>query len=129
MKAMSDIQTKISGKISIEQSVIDRVNELRAKKHAGFESGSFLRIAVVGGGCSGFKYVMEPDSTVNADDTIFGDAVVMDEISQHYMKGSVISFEKGMLGAAFAIDNPNARSSCGCQTSFSIDPSALEDAG
>jgi iron-sulfur cluster insertion protein len=82
-----------------------------------------LRIAVSGGGCSGFQYGFSFDDTVNADDRLFerdGAAVVIDETSLELLGGAEIDFVEDLVGAAFQIRNPNARSSCGCGNSFSV---------
>ena len=82
-----------------------------------------LRIAVSGGGCSGFQYGFSFDDTVNADDRLFtrgGAAVVIDETSLELLGGAEIDFVEDLVGAAFQIRNPNAKSSCGCGNSFSV---------
>jgi iron-sulfur cluster insertion protein len=84
---------------------------------------AFLRIAVSGGGCSGFQYGMSFDSQTNSDDSIFehaGIAVVVDDVSLDLLNGAEIDFVENMMGASFQIRNPNAASSCGCGNSFSI---------
>lgn len=108
--------------VTIDQSAIDRVLALRAGKNDAFGENDYLRIAIEGGGCSGFQYKMEADGTVGEDDKLFDNAVIIDDISLQYMKGSTIRFVDDMMGAMFVIDNPNAESSCGCQASFSVDP-------
>jgi iron-sulfur cluster insertion protein len=82
-----------------------------------------LRIAVSGGGCSGFQYGFSFDDTVNQDDRLFtrdGAAVVIDETSLELLGGAEIDFVEDLVGAAFQIRNPNASSSCGCGNSFSV---------
>lgn len=82
-----------------------------------------LRIAVSGGGCSGFQYGFSFDDAVNSDDRLFakGEAVVViDETSLELLQGSVIDYVEDLAGAAFQIRNPNAQSSCGCGNSFSV---------
>jgi iron-sulfur cluster insertion protein len=84
---------------------------------------AFLRIAVSGGGCSGFQYGMSFDSQTNSDDSVFehgGIAVVVDDVSLDLLNGAEIDFVEDMMGASFQIRNPNAASSCGCGNSFSI---------
>jgi iron-sulfur cluster insertion protein len=84
---------------------------------------AFLRIAVSGGGCSGFQYGMSFDSQTNSDDSVFehaGIAVVIDDVSLDLLNGAEIDFVEDMMGASFQIRNPNAASSCGCGNSFSI---------
>ena len=82
-----------------------------------------LRIAVSGGGCSGFQYGFSFDDTVNPDDRTFArdDAVVVvDETSLELLGGAEIDFVENLAGASFQIRNPNATSSCGCGNSFSV---------
>jgi iron-sulfur cluster insertion protein len=85
--------------------------------------GAFLRIAVSGGGCSGFQYGFSFDDRRNADDFVFerdGVAVVVDAVSLGLLSGAEVDFVEDLMGAAFQIRNPNAASSCGCGNSFSI---------
>jgi iron-sulfur cluster insertion protein len=85
--------------------------------------GVKLRIAVSGGGCSGFQYGFSFDTDVNGDDRLFvnGDAaVVIDETSLELLAGSQIDFVEDMVGSSFQITNPNATSSCGCGNSFAV---------
>ena len=86
-----------------------------------------LRIAVAGGGCSGFQYHFSFDSDVTADDQVFQRnvgqniaAVVVDETSLGLLAGSVIDFVEDMAGSSFQIKNPLAKSGCGCGNSFSL---------
>ena len=82
-----------------------------------------LRIAVSGGGCSGFQYGFSFDDAVNDDDRVFsrdGATVVIDETSLELLGGAEIDFVEDLVGAAFQIRNPNAASSCGCGNSFSV---------
>ena len=81
-----------------------------------------LRVAVAGGGCSGFQYDIRLDHAED-DDLILeggGQKVVVDPVSLPYLTGAVIDFADELIGARFTIENPNATSSCGCGTSFSI---------
>jgi iron-sulfur cluster assembly accessory protein len=84
--------------------------------------GQALRVAVEGGGCSGFQYEIKLD-TPSADDLVLegqGQKVVVDAISLPFLTGAVIDFSEELIGARFVIENPNASSSCGCGTSFSM---------
>lgn len=81
-----------------------------------------LRVAVAGGGCSGFQYDIRLDR-IEGDDLVLergGQKVVVDPVSLPYLAGAVIDFADELIGARFVIDNPNAASSCGCGTSFSV---------
>jgi iron-sulfur cluster insertion protein len=84
---------------------------------------SMLRVAVTGGGCSGFQYNFTLDDTRTDDDLVVerdGATVLIDPVSLDFLKGAEIDFADDLIGAAFKINNPNATSSCGCGTSFSV---------
>ncbi|WIY24096.1 HesB/IscA family protein [Parasedimentitalea psychrophila] len=84
--------------------------------------GQALRIAVEGGGCSGFQYEIELDSA-KTDDLVLegqGEKVVVDSVSLPFLENAVIDFTEELIGARFTIENPNATASCGCGTSFSM---------
>jgi len=86
-------------------------------------AGSMLRVAVTGGGCSGFQYNFTLDDTRLDDDLVIerdGATVLVDPVSLDFLKGAEIDFVDDLIGAAFKINNPNATSSCGCGTSFSV---------
>ena len=86
------------------------------------EQGQALRIAVEGGGCSGFQYEIKLD-TPDTDDLVLesgGEKVVVDTVSLPFLEHAVIDFTEELIGARFTIENPNATSSCGCGTSFSM---------
>ena len=81
-----------------------------------------LRVAVEGGGCSGFQYDIKLDEA-QADDLVLeraGQKVLVDAVSLPFLAGAVIDFSEELIGARFVIQNPNASASCGCGTSFSI---------
>ena len=82
-----------------------------------------LRVAVEGGGCSGFQYDIRLEETPEAEDLVLekdGQKVLVDPVSLPFLSGAVIDFTEELIGARFAIENPNASSSCGCGTSFSL---------
>jgi len=82
-----------------------------------------LRVAVNGGGCSGFQYGFSLDESRNDDDLVIekeGATVLVDMMSQLYLAGSEIDFIEDVIGSSFQIRNPNAKSECGCGTSFSV---------
>ena len=90
---------------------------------AGEPSGTMLRVAVEGGGCSGFKYRYDLTQEAAADDIVIerdGAKVLIDPVSLEYLSGSQIDFVDDLIGASFKINNPQATASCGCGTSFSI---------
>ncbi|HVZ69478.1 MAG TPA: iron-sulfur cluster insertion protein ErpA [Rhizomicrobium sp.] len=82
-----------------------------------------LRLAVTGGGCSGFQYTFTLDDTRMDDDLVIerdGAIVLVDSMSLDFLKGAELDFADDLIGAAFKVNNPNASSSCGCGTSFSV---------
>jgi iron-sulfur cluster insertion protein len=82
-----------------------------------------LRVAVQGGGCSGFQYVFELVDHTEGDDLVValdGAEAVVDDVSIPFLKGAVIDFVDELAGAEFRVRNPNAKSSCGCGVSFSV---------
>ena len=84
--------------------------------------GKALRIAVEGGGCSGFQYEIDLDEPRD-DDLVLegaGEKVVVDSVSLPFLADAVIDFSEELIGARFVINNPNASSSCGCGTSFAM---------
>ena len=84
--------------------------------------GKALRVAVEGGGCSGFQYDISLDDPAEGDLVLEqnGERVVVDEVSLPFLANAVIDFSEELIGARFVIENPNATSSCGCGTSFSM---------
>ena len=86
------------------------------------EQGKALRVAVEGGGCSGFQYDIALDEPNDGDLVLegAGEKVVVDEMSLPFLADAVIDFTEELIGARFVIENPNATASCGCGTSFSI---------
>ncbi len=81
-----------------------------------------LRVAVEGGGCSGFQYELKLDDPAAGDLVLEkdGQKVLIDDISLPFLQNAVIDFTDELIGARFVVDNPNATSSCGCGTSFSL---------
>ena len=90
---------------------IDKITKNDKKK--------YFRIAVLGGGCSGFKYNFSFDNKLEKDDILF-DKVVVDRQSLAIIAGSTVDFKKEMIGESFVINNPKASASCGCGLSFSV---------
>jgi len=83
------------------------------------EKDCYFRISVQGGGCSGFKYNFSFDKKIEKNDIIF-DKSVIDRNSLEIINGSVVDYQKEMIGSSFVIKNPQATSSCGCGLSFSV---------
>jgi iron-sulfur cluster assembly accessory protein len=89
----------------------------------GEPNGAMLRVSVEGGGCSGFQYKFDFDSTKSTDDLVLardGVVVLIDPISVQYMEGAEIDYVDDLIGSSFKINNPVATASCGCGTSFSV---------
>jgi iron-sulfur cluster insertion protein len=106
--------------VLVSESAAKRIAALKIQEDA---ADAFLRIAVSGGGCSGFQYGISFDDQKNPDDFVFerdGIAVIVDDTSLDLLNGSEIDFVEDLMGASFQIKNPNAASSCGCGNSFSI---------
>jgi iron-sulfur cluster assembly accessory protein len=108
--------------LSIPPKVTERAFARLAEINEAAETPQALRVAVEGGGCSGFQYEIKLD-TPTADDLVLegnGQKVVVDSVSLPFLADAVIDFTEELIGARFTIDNPNATSSCGCGTSFSM---------
>jgi iron-sulfur cluster insertion protein len=106
--------------ITVTEAAARRIAVLKVQEAAG---DAFLRIAVSGGGCSGFQYGLSFDNQQNEDDLVFekdGVRVVVDDVSLGLLAGAEVDFVEDLMGAQFQIKNPNAASSCGCGNSFSI---------
>ena len=107
--------------LNLPPKVTDRAFERLAEIGAQAQ-GKALRVAVEGGGCSGFQYEIDLDA-VKDDDLVLrgnGESVVIDSVSLPFLASAVIDFSEELIGARFVIDNPNASSSCGCGVSFSM---------
>ncbi len=107
--------------LTIPPKVTPRAFERLAEIGAASQ-GKALRVAVEGGGCSGFQYEIDLDDPKD-DDLLLsenGETVVIDSVSLPFLADAVIDFSEELIGARFIIQNPNATSSCGCGTSFSM---------
>jgi iron-sulfur cluster assembly accessory protein len=105
--------------VSLSDRAAKRIAAILAREPA----GSMLRVAVKGGGCSGFQYEFEIVREKSADDLVLekdGAVVLVDSVSLDFLRGSEIDFSAELIGAAFKVKNPNATASCGCGTSFSV---------
>lgn len=98
-------------------------NKLRRLRQDEGDDSLLLRVYVTGGGCSGFSYGFDFAQGADDDDATFsnGDAVlVVDALSYQYLVGSTIDYTEGLEGSRFIVNNPNATTTCGCGSSFSI---------
>jgi iron-sulfur cluster insertion protein len=106
--------------LALTQAAAAKVRALAAKEG---NPNLMLRLAVSGGGCSGFSYGFSLDETVTADDKVFefhGAKLVVDDVSLDLLKGSQIDYVEDLLASSFRITNPNAKSTCGCGSSFAV---------
>ena len=101
--------------IIFTDNAIKQINYLLNKK----EKGSFFRIAIKGGGCSGFQYEFTFDKSKSLDDLNF-ENILIDKASADLLKGSEVDYVSELIGEQFKITNPQTKSSCGCGVSFSI---------
>ena len=101
--------------IKFTEKAIKQVNRLVSTK----EPGTYFRISVLGGGCSGFKYDFSFDNNVNQEDEKIKN-IIIDKASLKILKGSEIDFVTELMETSFKISNPKTKSSCGCGISFSI---------
>ena len=101
--------------INFSKPAVEKINQLIAKK----PSGTFFRIAVKGGGCSGFKYDFTFDNKIDEGD-LKHENIVVDKSSLDMLKGALVDFSEELIGNSFKITNPKTKSSCGCGISFSF---------
>jgi len=112
-----------SGAIEFQFSVTETAARRIISLAASSQEGRFLRLSVNGGGCSGFQYEFKLEHQEHADDLKIHklDAIVLvDPVSIEFLKGSTLDFVDDLMGQSFRVENPNAKSSCGCGTSFSL---------
>ena len=114
VETQSDIQP-----VRLTERAVRRIADILKEE----PESTALRLAVSGGGCSGFQYDFCLDDARAEDDLLIaraGAIVVIDPVSLDFLKGSEIDFVDEMIGASFKVNNPNATASCGCGTSFSV---------
>jgi iron-sulfur cluster assembly accessory protein len=105
--------------ITVTDRAARRIGEILRQE----PTGTMLRLSVEGGGCSGFQYKFDTDSAREADDVVVhrDDALLLnDRVSLGYLAGSEIDFVDDLIGASFRVNNPKAKASCGCGTSFTL---------
>ena len=106
--------------ITITDSAVSKVKEIIAEEN---NPNIKLRVGVQGGGCSGMQYFFTLDEEQAEDDFVLDVsdvAVLVDSISSQYLMGAVIDYKESIYGSNFSIENPNAQTSCGCGSSFSV---------
>ena len=101
--------------IKFTDKAIKQINHLLSSK----DKGSFFRIAIKGGGCSGFKYNFSFETSAKVEDLKFNN-ILIDKSSAELLKGSEVDFVSELIGDSFKISNPQTKSSCGCGVSFSL---------
>ena len=101
--------------IKFTDNAIKQINNLLSKK----DNGDFFRIAIKGGGCSGFKYDFSFDANPDVEDLKFNN-ILIDKTSADLLKGSEVDYVSELIGDSFKISNPQSKSSCGCGVSFSL---------
>ena len=106
--------------IALTPVAVEKVKEIMAQQNPKPDG---LRVAVVGGGCSGFSYHMAFENQVNGTDNTYefdGLKVLVDQMSEMYLEGVEIDYIESLEGAGFKFNNPNVKSTCGCGSSFSV---------
>jgi len=101
--------------IKFTDKAIKQINHLLSNK----DKGSCFRVAIIGGGCSGFQYVFSIDNNAQEDDLKFQN-IIIDKNSAKLLKGSEVDYISELIGDSFKISNPQSKSSCGCGVSFSL---------
>jgi iron-sulfur cluster assembly accessory protein len=112
------MDTAVDG-VTVTERAARRIGEILAREPA----GTMLRVSVEGGGCSGFQYRFDMERAQAGDDVLIqrdGASVLIDPMSLRYLTGSEIDFVDDLIGASFRVNNPQAKTSCGCGTSFSL---------
>ncbi|MGH3029549.1 MAG: iron-sulfur cluster insertion protein ErpA [Gaiellaceae bacterium] len=113
--------------VTVTEKAASKIKQLMAEEHEG--NVSVLRVAIQGGGCSGFQYALGFDRGPQDGDNeieMHGVKVVIDPFSAPYLTGSEIDFVDALMGAGFAINNPNVTAACGCGSSFQAKDEAAE---
>ncbi len=121
-------ETQTPQPITLTETAAGKIKELLAEQENPSEMA--LRVAVKGGGCSGFQYALAFDKR-KEDDMVFerdGVNVVVDKTSMQFVFGSEVDYLDGLQGAGFAVNNPNVEAACGCGSSFTVKEDAAETA-
>jgi iron-sulfur cluster assembly accessory protein len=129
MATIEQTETAETSVVTLTARAADKVRGLMAEEPAG--EAEVLRIAIQGGGCSGFEYALGFDRAAQSGDhelSFHGVTVVVDPFSAPYLQGATIDFLEGLQESGFKIENPNATSACGCGHSFQVEEGASEGA-
>jgi iron-sulfur cluster assembly accessory protein len=105
--------------VTVSERAARRIGEILRRE----PPGTMLRLSVEGGGCSGFQYKFDMDHAREPDDIVIereGAVLLIDPVSLGYLAGSEVDFVDDLIGAAFRVNNPQAKASCGCGTSFTL---------
>jgi iron-sulfur cluster insertion protein len=114
------MHTKYCMNITISDTAINKIADILAEEN---NPAIHLRMFVQGGGCSGFSYGFTLDEEVNADDWQIPaglSTILVDSMSAQYLGGAEVDYVEELMGASFKINNPQAQSTCGCGSSFSV---------
>ncbi len=117
---MSTVEQSIASPLNFSEAAANKVKELIEEEG---NAALKLRVFISGGGCSGFQYGFTFDEKIGEGDTIIenqGVQLLVDPMSFQYLSGAEIDYSEGMQGAQFVIRNPNAQTTCGCGSSFSV---------
>jgi iron-sulfur cluster insertion protein len=117
---MSVVATATASPLLLTPSAISKIKELLNEEN---NAQLMLRVYVTGGGCSGFSYGFAFEEAAAEDDSSFeheGVGIVIDPMSFAYLAGAEVDYEEGLEGSRFVIRNPNAKTTCGCGSSFSV---------
>ena len=113
------MSTSTDSPVSVTDNAARRIAQVLSKEPA----GAMLRVAINGGGCSGFQYAFDIETKKTDEDLVIerdGAVVLIDAVSLEFLRGARIDFVNDLIGQSFKIENPNATAACGCGTSFSV---------
>jgi iron-sulfur cluster insertion protein len=117
---LSTVQQQANTPVFVSDNAVSKVREL-AEQNGRHDLK--LRVFVTGGGCSGFQYGFSFDETEELEDSVIekgGMSLLVDPMSYQYLVGATVDYQEGLQGAQFVVQNPNASSTCGCGSSFTI---------
>ena len=128
MATLNEVNETPEAAIALTEKAAAKIAELLGGQPEGGEQA--LRVAVRGGGCSGFQYALAFDKPKDEDHVfeVDGVAVVVDKVSMQFVFGSEVDYVEGLQGAGFQVNNPNVVAACGCGSSFQVKEDAAEQA-